>query len=60
MSPCLSICTLSDDNVCMGCKRTLDEIRSWAQLGPAEQWALVEQLPGRRDRLNGGNGGHGG
>lgn len=48
MSPCLSICTLDDDNVCMGCLRTLDEIRDWARLSPDRQWALIGELEQRR------------
>ena len=48
MSPCLSICTLDEANVCMGCLRTLAEIRDWALLTPDQQWALVEELRVRR------------
>jgi predicted Fe-S protein YdhL (DUF1289 family) len=48
MSPCLSICTLDENNVCMGCFRTLDEIRNWAKFSGDEQWALVEELQVRR------------
>jgi len=44
MSPCLSICTLDEAAVCMGCLRTLDEIRNWAKLSGTEQWALVAEL----------------
>jgi predicted Fe-S protein YdhL (DUF1289 family) len=50
MSPCLSICTLDDDNVCMGCLRSLEEIKNWALLKPAAQWSLVEELVARRKR----------
>jgi predicted Fe-S protein YdhL (DUF1289 family) len=49
MSPCLSICTLDDDNVCMGCLRTLHEIKGWALMKPAAQWTLVEELAVRRE-----------
>lgn len=44
MSPCLSICTLDEDNVCMGCLRKLEEIRGWARMSPDEQWELVAEL----------------
>ncbi|MEJ2138580.1 MAG: DUF1289 domain-containing protein [Gammaproteobacteria bacterium] len=44
MSPCLSICTLDENNVCMGCLRSLEEIRGWARMAPEEQWALVAEL----------------
>jgi predicted Fe-S protein YdhL (DUF1289 family) len=49
MSPCLSICTLDEDNVCMGCLRTLAEVRDWALLSPDAQWTLVAGLKMRRD-----------
>jgi len=30
-SPCVSVCRLDDDGVyCIGCLRTLDEIRRWS------------------------------
>ena len=48
MSPCLSICTLDEGNNCMGCLRTLEEIRDWSLLGPDAQWALVAELEQRR------------
>jgi predicted Fe-S protein YdhL (DUF1289 family) len=47
MSPCVNICTMAEDAKCMGCRRTVDEIKSWAKLSPDQQWALVEEL---RDR----------
>ena len=48
MSPCMSICTLDEDKVCIGCGRTLEEIRGWARMTPEEQWHLVEELRRRR------------
>jgi len=48
MSPCLGICALDEELVCLGCRRTVDEIKSWARLTPAEQWRLVDtELPAR-------------
>jgi predicted Fe-S protein YdhL (DUF1289 family) len=44
MSPCVNICTLAEDGTCMGCRRTVAEIKSWAKLSPEEQWALVADL----------------
>jgi len=40
----MSICALDEDHVCIGCRRTLEEIRGWALLTPDQQWALVEEL----------------
>jgi predicted Fe-S protein YdhL (DUF1289 family) len=44
----MSICTLDEAAVCMGCLRTLDEIRNWAKLSGPEQWALVAELEQRQ------------
>ena len=44
MSPCVNICTLDEENVCMGCLRRLEEIIAWGTMSGEEQWALVEDL----------------
>lgn len=31
-SPCINNCCLDDSDICMGCCRTLDEIKSWTSL----------------------------
>lgn len=28
-SPCIRCCCLDDDNICLGCHRTLEEITEW-------------------------------
>ncbi len=43
-SPCINICTLDEDDHCVGCLRTLDEIAAWAGMSPADQWQLVVKL----------------
>ena len=40
-SPCVGICTLDADERCVGCRRSIDEIRDWSLLSAAE-----------RDRIN--------
>ena len=46
-SPCISVCTLDDDNRCVGCGRTLEQISRWALMSKEDQWAIVEQLAAR-------------
>ena len=47
-SPCLAICSLDlNDEYCIGCGRTLDEIAGWLNASEAERRAIVEQLPER-------------
>jgi hypothetical protein len=47
VSPCNDICTLDEVNVCIGCRRTLDEIVGWSAMSAAEQWTIVRSLPAR-------------
>jgi predicted Fe-S protein YdhL (DUF1289 family) len=46
-SPCLSVCKMHPDNgLCMGCLRTLDEIRQWGQADAATKrgiWIQISQ-----------------
>ena len=28
-SPCIALCKLNEDEICVGCKRTIDEIVKW-------------------------------
>jgi predicted Fe-S protein YdhL (DUF1289 family) len=46
-SPCIRQCVLDDRKVCIGCKRTIDEIMAWSTMSAEEQWALVRMLPNR-------------
>lgn len=42
-SPCVRACCLNQDDVCMGCFRTLDNILKWSVYSPSErQQVLVE------------------
>ncbi len=48
-SPCNSICTLNDDDICIGCYRSADEIRNWSFLDN-EQKLDVLIICGERNR----------
>jgi len=47
VSPCIRVCTLDDNNVCVGCRRTLAEIAAWARMSPDEQCRVLAELPAR-------------
>ncbi|MEQ8207012.1 MAG: DUF1289 domain-containing protein [Woeseia sp.] len=47
-SPCTRVCTLDDQDVCLGCLRTLAEIVGWARMTAEEQRVLIDELPARR------------
>lgn len=32
-SPCIGRCCLDDDDICVGCFRTLEEIKAWGMAG---------------------------
>ena len=42
-SPCVSICVLDDDDVCMGCYRTGMEIGQWGTLSSEQQRLVVKR-----------------
>jgi predicted Fe-S protein YdhL (DUF1289 family) len=42
-SPCVRNCCLDEDNVCMGCGRSLDEIVAWSTASPADKAAILER-----------------
>jgi predicted Fe-S protein YdhL (DUF1289 family) len=50
-SPCIRNCCLDDDNVCMGCGRSLDEIVAWGTASPATKAAILERSRERARRL---------
>ncbi|WP_312586994.1 DUF1289 domain-containing protein [Comamonas terrigena] len=49
-SPCISVCRMDDDRShCVGCLRTLDELRQWGKSDAATQrqiWGAVLQRCG--------------
>jgi uncharacterized protein len=47
-SPCVGVCTLGDDDLCIGCLRSGDEIGAWTRMTPEQQWAVVQDLPNRK------------
>lgn len=50
LSPCISVCRMDDDRShCVGCLRTLDELRQWGKADAAAQrqiWHAVLQRCG--------------
>jgi hypothetical protein len=40
----MNVCVLDADRVCVGCRRTLDEIARWGRMSAAEQWAVMARL----------------
>lgn len=42
-SPCTNVCVL-DDDICVGCGRTVDEIMGWQSMSATEQERVVEAI----------------
>jgi predicted Fe-S protein YdhL (DUF1289 family) len=50
-SPCVSVCQMDPmTGYCVGCLRTIDEIRDWIISPPDERNKILTQLPGRKER----------
>lgn len=51
LTPCVGVCRLGADGLCVGCRRTPDEIARWRELGDAERLRLIRDvLPLRQER----------
>ena len=47
-SPCTKVCTIHPDTrLCLGCKRTIEEIAAWSNMSAAERAAVLAALPSR-------------
>lgn len=40
-SPCIRMCTLNENDVCLGCGRLLNEITSWTSYSDQKRQALL-------------------
>ena len=51
-SPCISICALNDQDVCVGCYRSADEIREWMAMGNRERREVLKKTVLRSRQAN--------
>jgi predicted Fe-S protein YdhL (DUF1289 family) len=42
-SPCIKVCKL-ENNYCIGCFRSIDEIRSWKNLSDEQKLIILDEL----------------
>jgi predicted Fe-S protein YdhL (DUF1289 family) len=50
-SPCISVCQLDDaSDLCLGCRRSVDEIRDWPIMSPEEKRAALARIEERKAR----------
>ena len=46
-SPCVSNCCLDDDDVCLGCFRTLDDILRWSKTNDSQKTEIIKSAKRR-------------
>lgn len=51
-SPCVSICALDENDLCIGCHRTSDEIMSWSALNNEERREVLEKVALREEKVS--------
>lgn len=51
-SPCVRNCCLNNDDVCLGCFRSLFEIRHWIQVDDATRKQFLQNAALRRKQLS--------
>lgn len=51
-SPCTSICMLNDEDVCVGCYRTSQEIREWSYLDRDQRLDVLVRCGERNQKNN--------
>ena len=51
-TPCVKVCQMDPRRgLCLGCKRTLDEIARWGAMSDAEREKILNELKNRSDLL---------
>jgi len=51
-SPCVAVCALDENDVCLGCYRTASEITDWFMADQQRKREILAVAAQRRDRLN--------
>jgi predicted Fe-S protein YdhL (DUF1289 family) len=46
-SPCVDICRLDAQGLCVGCRRTIDEITEWPRASEARRREILRELERR-------------
>jgi len=47
-SPCVDVCELDSDFVCIGCGRTIDEVLKWREYTDEQKKAVLDRIFGER------------
>jgi predicted Fe-S protein YdhL (DUF1289 family) len=49
-SPCISVCVLNKEDICLGCYRSVSEIGAWSDAPPEEKRRILTRAAERRRR----------
>jgi predicted Fe-S protein YdhL (DUF1289 family) len=47
-SPCTNVCQLDKNKICIGCRRTIDEIANWTKYTDIEKLRIIELIKQRK------------
>lgn len=47
--PCISICQYDDNEICLGCRRTKKEAKSWWRMNDEEKLQVLENIKTRAE-----------
>jgi len=50
-SPCVSVCALDENDICIGCHRSADEILRWSQMSDDERRRVLQQVAKREQKV---------
>ena len=48
-SPCVSICALDENDICIGCLRSGDEVSRWGRMTAQEKTAVLRKVAEREE-----------
>lgn len=51
-SPCIGLCRLNEQRLCIGCYRTIEEITGWRDRSEHDKAAIVRCIEERRQQHN--------
>lgn len=52
-SPCINICQLDLNGICLGCRRTMNEISDWWNMTNEQKQQVLKNIDKRNDELFG-------
>ena len=50
-SPCVNLCRVDQEGLCLGCFRSLDEIARWSRMAESEKSSVIAALDERRENF---------